>query len=237
LIYNLETNKIEKGKKNLNLFEIELHKFIDHNSYAEFIDKLYQEDFSSEKKQLYRDRYVNFQRQITTFDLPIVELTGAGIEEAVEIFDKLNSTGAKVTSEWKLNALSFNIKENFRLGNEIDRLLIELKKYNFQNLDRKVVFNSIVNSFGIVFFDKSSENDNKKIEKLANDPNFIENTRKTIDAIKKAVEFLFKELWVIDNRLLPYNNQLIFITDFFNKVDNPTPAQLSILKKWFWPKK
>ncbi|OWP84292.1 hypothetical protein BWK59_06155 [Flavobacterium davisii] len=234
LIYNLESNKIEKGKKNLSLFEIELHKFIDHNSYAEFIDKLYQENYSSEKKQVYRDRYVHFQRQITTFDLPIVELTGAGIDEAVEIFDKLNSTGAKVTSEWKLNALSFNIKENFRLGNEIDRLLIELKKYNFQNLDRKVVFNSIVNSFGIVFFDKSSENDNKKIEKLANDPSFIENTRKTIEAIKKAVEFLFNELLVIDDKLLPYNNQLIFITDFFNKVDKPTPTQLRILKKWFW---
>lgn len=234
LIYNLETNQIVKGRKNLQIFEIELHKFIDHNSYAEFVDKMQEVDLSQDQKQLFRNRYVHFQKQITTFDLPIVELTGASIEEAVEIFGKLNSTGAKVTSEWKLNALSFNIKEEFRLGNEIDQLLIELKKYNFQNLDRKVVFNSIVNSFGVVFFDKSSEYDNKRIEKLSNEPYFIENTRKTIIAIKKAVKFLFEELLVLDNKLLPYNNQLIFIADFFNKIEHPSNEQLSKLKDWFW---
>lgn len=234
LLYNLKTNQIEKGKKNLQIYEIELHRFVDHNSYAEFIDKMQSIMLSSDEKQLYRNRYVHFQKQITTFDLPIVELTGASIEEAVEIFGKLNSTGAKVTSEWKLNALSFNIKEKFRLGNEIDNLLEDLKKYNFKNLDRKVVFNSIINSFGVVFFDKSSENDSKRIEKLSNEPFFIDNTRKTINAIKKAVKFLFEELLVIDCKLLPYNNQLIFISDFFNKIENPTSEQLTQLKNWFW---
>jgi hypothetical protein len=234
LIYNLETNQIEKGRKNTQIYEIEIHRFIDHNSYAEFIDRMQEFNISTEQKQKFRNRYVHFQKQITTFDLPIVELTGASIEEAVEIFDKLNSTGAKVTSEWKLNALSFDIKKSFRLGNEIDQLLLELKDYNYQNLDRKVIFNSIINSFGVVFFDKSSENDNKKIENLANEPNFIENTRKTILAIKKTVKFLYKELIIIDSKLLPYNNQLIFITDFFSKVEKPTNEQLFKLKKWFW---
>lgn len=234
LIYNLESNQIEKGRKNLQIFEIELHRFIDHDSYADFIDKMQNENISLDRKQLFRNRYVHFQKQITTFDLPIVELTGATIEEAVEIFDKLNSTGAKVTSEWKLNALSFNIEKGFRLGNEIDSLLLDLKEYNFHKLDRKVIFNSIINSFGVVFFDKSSENDNRKIEILANDPVFIENTRDTITAIKKAVKFLYYELIVIDSKLLPYNNQLIFITDFFSKVKNPTEYQLQELKKWFW---
>jgi uncharacterized protein with ParB-like and HNH nuclease domain len=234
LIYNLESNQIEKGKTNLQIFEVELYRFIDHDSYADFIDKMQNIDISPEQKQLFRNRYVHFQKQITTFDLPIVELTGATIEEAVEIFDKLNSTGAKVTSEWKLNALSFNIDKGFRLGNEIDQLLFELKDYNFQKLDRKVIFNSIINSFGVVFFDKSSENDNRKIEKLANDPNFIEHARQTIDAIKKAVRFLYFQLLVVENKLLPYNNQLIFITDFFSKVENPSQHQLEELKRWFW---
>lgn len=234
LIYNLESDQIEKGKKNLQIFEVELHRFIDHDSYADFIDKMQNIDISSEQKQLFRNRYVHFQKQITTFDLPIVELTGANIEEAVEIFDKLNSTGAKVTSEWKLNALSFNIEKGFRLGNEIDKLLVDLKDYNFHKLDRKVIFNSIINSFGVVFFDKSSENDNRKIEKLANDPYFIEHTRNTIYAIKKAVRFLYFELLIVDKKLLPYNNQLIFLTDFFNKVDDPSQQQLQELKRWFW---
>lgn len=234
LIYNLQSNQIEKGRRNLQIFEVELHRFIDHDSYADFIDKMQNIDISLDQKQLFRNRYVHFQKQITTFDLPIVELTGANIEEAVEIFDKLNSTGAKVTSEWKLNALSYNIEQEFRLGNEIDNLLLDLKSYNFHRLDRKVIFNSIINSFGVVFFDKSSENDNKKIEKLANDSSFIENTKNTLRAILKAVRFLYYELLVIDSKLLPYNNQLIFITDFFNKVDNPTVRQLEELKRWFW---
>ena len=92
------------------------------------------------------------------------------------------------------------------------------------------VLQCITNSFGKVYFDQS------KIELLIKQQkdNFIVVARNSIESVKKAVQFLFEELLVMEGKLLPYGIQLIFITDFFNQVKNPTENQLKKLKTWFW---
>jgi hypothetical protein len=39
---------------------------------------------------------------------------------------------------------------------------------------------------------------------------------------------------VIDRRLLPYYNQLIFLIHFFNEIESPNEEQKKKLKEWFW---
>jgi len=56
----------------------------------------------------------------------------------------------------------------------------------------------------------------------------------TFDNILKTVDFLYNELNVTNYKLLPYNLQLIFITDFFKNNKSPNIDQKSALKKWFW---
>ena len=55
-------------------------------------------------------------------------------------------------------------------------------------------------------------------------------TYKTVESIKKSVQFLFEELEVIDRKLLPYNNQLTFLTYFFNNIQEPNEIQKRKLK-------
>lgn len=79
-----------------------------------------------------------------------------------------------------------------------------------------------------------NQKNTSKIEKLVKRTDFVEVTKRTIESIKKAVQFLFENLLVLDSKLLPYGNHLIFITDFFNQVDNPSELHLKKLKQWFW---
>lgn len=234
LIYNLESNKIEVLRKaNHKIHEVPLYEFVDGGEFLEFQTELLRLNIDKAKVDLYRERYKAFNKKLSSYDIPSIDMIGGKIEEAVDIFTRLNSEGAKITADWKLSALSFNKLENFRLGTEIDNLLEKLSLYNFNGLSRKLIFQCITNAFGNVFFDQKT-NDTQNLNSLVKEPKFIEITRQTIINIQKAVKFLFEELLVLNSKLLPYNNQLIFITDFFNKIESPSTSQLEKLKKWFW---
>lgn len=238
IVYNLQDDVFEMNKKkdfsNLEYFQIPIYKLIDAKEFFSFQKQLSIFDFDDLTNNNLLEKYENISQIFQKYELPSINIYGGSITEAIDIFQRLNSTGMKMSSDWAISALSFNKDRNFRLGSEIDNLLEDLTILNYKNLKREIILQCITNSFGGVYFDQFSKNDNKKLEVLAKRSDFIDVTRKTIGNIKKAVEFLYEELLVLDSKLLPYNSQLIFISDFFNKVENPTDTQLLILKQWFW---
>ncbi|MCP9768454.1 DUF262 domain-containing protein [Lacihabitans sp. LS3-19] len=235
LIYDIQLDKIKAiNKIKYDIHEIPLFEFVDGDGYYDLQEQLFNLNYSKDTVELFIKRYRTFGRALSTYDMPAVEMYGGSIEEAIEIFTRLNSEGAKITDDWKLSALSFNKEENFRLGTEIDELIERLNIYNFKKIQRKIIFQCLTNSFGNLFFDQSSQGDISKLKKLVDNPNFIPITRNTLKSIVITVRFLFQELSVLDSKFLPYNNQLIFITDFFNKLEKPSQKQLDRLKHWFW---
>lgn len=235
LIFNLKTGDIETAKdEKYEIHEVPLFKFVDGSEFLEFQEELFRLNISKEEANLYKQRYKDFVKTLSSYEMPCVEILGGTTEEAIDIFIRLNSKGAKITDDWKMSALSFSKFENFRLGTEIDKLLEALSYCRFNKLPRKVVFQCITNAFGDFFYDQTSQNDIKKLKRFIEQPDFIITVRKTINNIQKAVQFVFEELFVLDSKFLPYNNQLIFITDFFNEIENPNNKQLKSLKKWFW---
>lgn len=241
IIYDLEKDEFTFNKKtsNLEIYKVPLYKFIDGGEFYEFQTDLIRQNIPTEKVEKYLDLYKDFGTKISSYDIPSTDLIGGTIKEAVDIFSRLNSRGKPISNDWKISALSYNKEKNFRLGTEIDNLFSRLQRYNYfhspkKEANRKLILKCITNSFGDIYFDTLASNDQSTLEDLAVRANFIDVTRKTFAAIEKTVEFLFKELKVLDNKLIPYNIQFIFITDFFNQVNHPNKKQLETLKKWFW---
>lgn len=236
LIYNLESDKFEFNRKTnlseLEIYKVPLYKFIDGKEFFEFQKQLLNLNLDSSIISDYIKKYENLSSKIIDYNIPSIDMIGGSIKEAIEIFSRVNSKGAKITDDWKVSALSFNKDKNFRLGTEIDNLIRDLSHYNFQSLRRELIFDCIKNSFGKAFFDQAKKSSD--LEELATKPEFAEITRSTLFNIEKAVAFLFNECSVIDGKLLPYNIQLIFIADFFTKVDKPSNSHLLKLKHWFW---
>ena len=236
IVYNLEDELFEvnrsKNFDNLKHYQIPIYKLVDGKEYYNFQRNLFEEENKHFDKYLVR--YEEISLIFQNYEIPNINLYGGTISEAIEIFQRLNSKGAPITTDWVVNASLFKKDKSFRFGSEIDTLLDELDYFNFKNLKRDVILNSITNSFGGVYFDQFSKNNKKRLENLVSGDNFIPIAKKTFEAIKATVEFLYEELLVLDVKLLPYNNQLIFITDFFNNNKNPTSSHLQKLKKWFW---
>lgn len=232
IVYNLKEEQFEINRNSKEFFQVPIYKLVDGKEFYQFQKNLFDDDEVNSK---YIERYEEISLIFQNYELPNINVYGGSITEAIDIFQRLNSTGAPITTDWVINARAMGKDINFRLGEKIDNLLEnELTNYNFQNIKRLVILQCITNSFGGVYFDQISKNDNKKLELLVDKPEFIPVTEKTFLAIERAVKFLFEDLIVLNAKYIPYNNQMIFLTDFFNQVDLPTDKQIDELKKWFW---
>lgn len=243
IVYNLKEDKFEfnrKTKTDLEVYQVPLSFFTDGEKFYDFSISLMNLNFSEYEKKEFINRYKNFGSKISSYDIPSIDLIGGTIKDAVDIFSRLNSRGEIISDYWKVSALSFNKERNFRFGSEVDALFEQLKKYNFstdeadKKTKRELILQCVLNTFEDDTFYFDSANTTQALEELAGKEKFVDVSRKAFINIEKAVKFFHNELLVINSKLSPYNGQLIFITDFFNKIESPTSIQLESLKKWFW---
>lgn len=243
IYYDLKEDKFEynkKAKNELAFYQIPLYYFIDGSNFFDFTESLVSLGFSEQDKKLFINRYKSFGSKISSYDIPAIELIGGTIKEAVNIFSRLNSRGEIVSDDWKVSALSYNKARNFRFGSEIDKLFVSLAKYNFYTStnDRKKKRNLVLQSVLSAFDEEKAYFDIAKttteLEKLASEENFIDISLAALSNFEKTVKFLFDNLLVLSSKFISSQYQLIFIINFFNRVDAPSDRQLQELKKWFW---
>lgn len=185
---------------------------------------------NEEEKEKILDQADGFCSRLLDYNILCTEIENANISQAADIFSRINKEGTKVSIDWMIHALSYDKASGFNLAQTTDDLLEYLQTYHFEDISRNAIFRCFQSSFdNKLYFDQD------KIETLARQKNFkdiIEN--QSVPAIKKAVQFLYEELHVLDRKLLPYPIQLVFCMDFFRRLSSPTEDQKQWLKKWFW---
>ena len=226
LNYELEEEAFNMNQSG-SITNIPVYVLIDTYEFLDYCDRLRTEINDNERARRLVDRAKKLSSTLIDYQIPSIEIFGGSIKDAVDIFSRVNSKGITISPDWMLSALTSSEEDNFNLGDLLGYLITDLREYNFERVSRDVLVQCISNSFGKVYFDQ-------RIEELAKRKDFKEVTHKTIKGIERAVRFLFEELLVIDRRLLPYNNQLIFLTHFFNEIESPNEEQKRKLKEWFW---
>ena len=180
----------------------------------------------SQLLDIYLDRADSFSRILVEYKLAVIEVDGATLKDAVNIFSRINSKGTDISDDWKVNALSFT--EDFNFSVEIDNVIRRLRHYNFDKISRETIFRCYQSAFDNRLYIDTD------IESMAGHPEFQTTVRKMSDAIIRAVGFMYHELNVIDHRLLPYTAQLVFLSVFFMKDPNPSEDRIKDIIRWFW---
>ncbi len=229
LYYDLEDEQFVYLRSSINIFpyQVPVYVFMNSIDFRQYARKNFESINDEKKIELYYDRADEIGQIFTNYQIASVDINYATIEEAVEIFWRVNAKGVIISKDWIVSALT--LKGDFRLGTEIDKLLDELRQYNFDGIKRDVIFQCIQSSFGKIYFDY-------KIEELVKRDDFANVATKTFQSIKKAVKFLYEDLLVLNSKLIPYNAQLIFLTVFFNSFEDENLSEDIILKlkRWFW---
>lgn len=216
-----------RNQRSPNVFSIPLYRIYDNRELFNFLRELDKEDITTSDKNEYIDNARNLHNILHKYKLPYVEIKGGDIKSAVEIFSRINSTGTDISEDFMLSALSYNEKTGFLLSDSITEFLNSLNIYNFEDLKRDTILDCISNATGKIHFDV-------KTEDLVKNPDLESFTNNAYTHIKKAVEFLYKKIFIIDIRLLPYPSQLVFISEYFRLNPEPTLEQCKALENWFW---
>lgn len=186
------------------------------------------------------DRYVRKVQELlqvfNEYKLPIVRISNTDLNQAVDIFARLNSKGQAMSADQMVSALTYREansgEPSLNLSENIDVLIRLLDGYGFGDIDRTIVLRGLLACLGedIYRTDWTGLADEKRGALQKRLPEIIE---PATAAMERAARFL-NGIGVYSDRLLPYAMQLVVLTAFFRDCEQPTTAQEAFLQRWFW---
>ena len=161
--------------------------------------------------------------KFNNYELPIVTITKRSKTEVGIIFERINSTGTKLTTLDLMVAWTWS--EDFHLQKQINELLEILESKGFGDLPEK----TILQCLSAIIQNSTST---KAILEL--DPKLVhEQFEKLVASMEKAIDFLATQLNASSD-FLPHVQHLIPLTFFFSRVNSASSDQTKWLKQWFW---
>lgn len=194
-------------------------------STSDFIKQCMKFEHSRNSTEYY-EKAERLLKSFKDYKIAVVKIGDVGLDEVAPIFERINSTGRKLTVVDLMRAATW--KNGFDLTQSIDNIT---KKYedNFGEIPDTLILRiiSAATDLGI------NKADIDKLRDKSSDT-----LRKAIDvtnvAIENAIAFLNKYTSVSHISYLPYSLQLILISEYFRINQSPSDIDLERLAKWFW---
>ena len=167
-----------------------------------------------------------YKNSFSQYDFSIIEINDANLEKAVEIFNRINTTGKELTTFEIMVALTYDETLKFDLFEKHDTLQYELDKSDYQIPDKVLL--QTISAF--------LEDNCKQKTILSLDKSKIINIWDTVvRETKNAIDYFKTQLKIPVYRLLPYNVLVLPFAYFFFKNGKPPDAnQIKLLNEYFW---
>lgn len=162
--------------------------------------------------------------QFLNYEIPVVTIENRNREDVGIIFERINNTGTRLSTLDLMTAWTWT--ENFHLVDSSNLLMEELEEKGFGNIKHKILLQIV--SGVIQDSTRTKEILNLNGEQVRDNWTYVE------EAIRKAIDFLSTDLQCSHLDFLPFHQQLICMSKFFNEIDKPNSEQLKILRQWFW---
>jgi len=189
-----------------------------------------QQQFPGDKGREYIEHAEQLAQKFKNYKVAVTRITGGALREAVEIFSRLNTKGRSMTLDQMVSALTYREEQGgMNLAECIDDILGDLSGYHFGSVRRPTVFFAIVAAAEKDIY----KSDWEKIAKgLGEDlPSAVKAAH---DSLLASARFLYEEIEVPGDELLPYSLQMLMLSEFFRCRKRPSRRHKELLRKWFW---
>lgn len=161
------------------------------------------------------------------YQVPLVTLGDMSIDDVAPVFERINSTGTRLTIYDLMRAATWS--PDFDLGNTVDSIKDSLESKKYHTFDNKTFLRTLGAAAGGDFSAQSIDA-LRELDKAA--------LTNAADAMKaaalRAADFLATEVAAPRAESLPYANQFAVLCEVFRLLPHPDASQLQEIKRWFW---
>ncbi|WP_435122576.1 DUF262 domain-containing protein [Micromonospora tulbaghiae] len=168
-------------------------------------------------------------QRIKGYKLTLVRLQGASLDQAVNVYARLNRTGTRMDPDQMVSALTYR-KEQPSLASRIDDIVTAIADTGFGELPRLAVFRSLLAIAGET--DIMSPRWSLVADYVQN--RLHDALPQTAQAVRLAAQFLQTGVGLPHARFLPYSHQLVLLAMLFHVRPEPSGWQYDRLRRWFW---
>ena len=161
------------------------------------------------------------------YKIASVTLGDMSIDDVAPIFERINSTGTRLTIVDLMRAATW--RQDIDKVEKIDYILDELSIKDYGGIEKKTILRNMSSASGGGFSIENINNlRNKTISELkaaATD---------TLEASKKTVDYLKGQIKIPNDNIIPYLNQFVVLTELFRQIPRPNFEQYKAITTWFW---
>jgi len=223
-VYDLENEKFaprESIAPSLTVFP--LRKLYETTALLDFRTAL-QAHSNKESLQARLDMLI---RAFTTYKVPTVVLKDLDVVEVCPIFERINSSGTKLSTYDLMVAATWS--NGFDLDDKVEEIAGSLTPKGFGDIDKTTILKCLsAVEFGSIkdaALRSLRDLDEKKLSSL---------TSTTKQALLKTVDLLSTEFKIHSWDFLSYQAIVVIISEIFSKKPKLDHAEITRLKKWFW---
>ncbi|BDD03759.1 GmrSD restriction endonuclease domain-containing protein [Aureibacter tunicatorum] len=174
-----------------------------------------------------QDRLDGLIDVITNYRVPVVTLKELTIEEVCPIFERINSSGTKLSTYDLMVAATWT--ESFDLNEEADKIAISLEPKGFDDIDG----NTVLKCLSAIKFTGIKKDQVLNLRNLKKDEmdDIVEIAKK---ALLKTIDLLKTEFKIYSWDFLPYEAIAIVLCYIFSKRKTLNLEDVRRVRKWFW---
>ncbi|PTU72806.1 DUF262 domain-containing protein [Pseudomonas mangrovi] len=166
-------------------------------------------------------------RSIKDYKIAVVKIGDMTIDEVAPIFERINSTGRKLTIVDLMMAATWS--DDFDLSREIGGIREACSELGFNDVSDQIILRSIAAAAG---FGINKEDIQRLRSKSSGELKSA--ALEARESLAVSLLFLSEHLNIKDFSYIPYGMQLTHLVEFHRICRKPTPGQVSELTRWFW---
>jgi hypothetical protein len=221
--FNLETETFHQMKSAPKGVYFPLNKLMETSQFLQQCNE-YSELKTS--KELVK-KAESLLRAVKDYKLAVVIIGDMTVEEVAPIFERINSTGRKLTIVDLMMAATWS--NDFDLNAEIISIQDLCSEHGYSEIPSKIILRcfSTTADLGI------NKDDIQKLRKIEGS-SLKEISNKVKVSIIRSINFYIDYIGAYDFSYIPYALQFNYVVEFFNLNSNPSGSQLNELASWVW---
>jgi len=178
-------------------------------------------------KEKLQTRLDSLIRSFTTYKIPTVVLKDLDVIEVCPIFERINSSGTKLSTYDLMVAATWS--NGFDLDDKVEEIAGSLTPKGFGDIDKTTVLKCL----SAVEFESIKDAALRNLRDL-NGQNLSQLTASTKQALLKTVDLLSTEFKIHSWDFLSYQAIVVIISAIFSKKAKLDHSEINRLKQWFW---